>query len=92
MRFWHTPDLVQRAGRASALKIGYMTLNIDRPLPEKYRQRAIELLTAAGFDASDELLLAPVRAVVWKLGSVSAQRRKTALELLELADGSDEAA
>jgi hypothetical protein len=67
---------------------------LDKRIPPQFRDKALSLLVAGGFDRTTRELLAEadVRVVIWTLGGANPQRRKTAGELLTLAYDDDEAA
>ena len=60
---------------------------LDSKLDPRYVGKAVDLLTAGGYELATRKLLAesPVRTVASVLAGTSPRRQKTVLELIELA-------
>lgn len=60
-------------------------MDLDRKIPARHRDRAMQLLSGGGFDVTRELLIdCDLRTLTWTLGGAKPNRRKTVLELLSL--------
>jgi hypothetical protein len=59
-------------------------MNLDNIVPGRYRDKAVVVLRAGGFDRASLELVAEstLRILIWTLGGANPRRRKLALELL----------
>lgn len=64
-------------------------MHMEIMLDPQFIGRAVYLLNAGGYERATPQLLVetPLQKVAWILGGASSRRRKTVLELIELACG-----